>query len=260
LPTASCPLWAVTLVAAIMPATTENTGFKTFVMQATLFPGICFGIAFALNFIAVAYDSLASIPPGTMMVMLILWLCVSAPLTLVGTVIGRNWNGTADNPCRVTPVPRPIPERKWYLHPAMNVFLGGILPFGSIFIEMYFIFTSFWHYKYYYVYGFMLLVYIILAVVSICITIVSTYFLLNAEDYHWQWVAFLSAASTAGYVFLYSIYYFLAKTKMNGFFQTTFYFGYTAMFCIGLAFLTGSLGFSGTSVFVKKIYQHIKID
>ena len=41
----------------------------------------------------------------------------------------------------------------------VNVVLGGLLPFGSIFIEMYFIFTSFWHYKYYYMYGFMLLVY-----------------------------------------------------------------------------------------------------
>lgn len=25
--------------------------------------------------------------------------------------------------------------------------MGGLLPFGSIFIEMYFIFTSFWNYK-----------------------------------------------------------------------------------------------------------------
>lgn len=30
--------------------------------------------------------------------------------------------------------------------------LSGLLPFGSIFIEMYFVFTSFWNYKYYYVY------------------------------------------------------------------------------------------------------------
>lgn len=35
--------------------------------------------------------------------------------------------------------------------------------------------------RYYYVYGFMLLVFIILVIVSICITIVSSYFLLNAE-------------------------------------------------------------------------------
>lgn len=49
----------------------------------------------------------------------------------------------------------------------------------------YFIFTSFWAYKIYYVYGFMLLVLVILAVVTVCVTIVCTYFLLNAEDYRW---------------------------------------------------------------------------
>jgi len=49
----------------------------------------------------------------------------------------------------------------------------------------YFIFTSFWAYKIYYVYGFMLLVFIILGVVTVCVTIVCAYFLLNAEDYRW---------------------------------------------------------------------------
>lgn len=90
------------------------------------------------------------------------------------------------------------------MEPAVIIALGGILPFGSIFIEMYatscfssksranypltsryFIFTSFWAYKIYYVYGFMLLVVLILIVVTVCVTIVCTYFLLNAEDYRW---------------------------------------------------------------------------
>ena len=65
--------------------------------------------------------------------------------------------GSPDYPCRVNAVPRPIPEKKWFMEPWVIVALGGILPFGSIFIEMYFIFTSFWAYKIYYVYGFMLL-------------------------------------------------------------------------------------------------------
>jgi len=132
---------------------------------------------------------------------LFIWLFASIPLTVAGAIVGKNYNGVADHPCKVNQVPRQIPERKWYvfsrkdlfllslltffsnryLRPWVNVLLGGILPFGSIFIEMYFIFTSFWHYKYYYVYGFMLLVYIILIIVSVCVTIVSTYFLLNAE-------------------------------------------------------------------------------
>jgi len=91
----------------------------------------------------------------------------------------------------------------------------------------------------YYVYGFMLLVFIILIIVTVCVTIVGTYFLLNAENYHWQWTSFLSAASTAIYVYLYSVYYYHVKTKMSGFFQTSFYFGYTLMFCLGLGILCG---------------------
>jgi transmembrane 9 superfamily protein 3 len=111
---------------------------------------------------------------------------VILPLTLVGTILGRNLAGTPDAPCRVNAVPRPIPEKKWFMEPMVIIMLGGILPFGSIFIEMYFIFTSFWAYKIYYVYGFMLLVFIILMIVTVCVTIVCTYFLLNAEDYRWS--------------------------------------------------------------------------
>lgn len=56
----------------------------------------------------------------------------------------------------------------------------------TVFVLRYFVFTSFWAYKIYYVYGFMLLVFAILAVVTVCVTIVCTYFLLNAEDYRWS--------------------------------------------------------------------------
>lgn len=96
-----------------------------------------------------------------------------------------------------------------------------------------------WFPQVYYVYGFMLLVFLILVIVTVCVTIVGTYFLLNAENYHWQWTSFFSAASTAGYVYVYSIYYYFQKTEMSGFFQTSFYFGYTLMFCIGLGILCG---------------------
>lgn len=233
---------------------------KCMILTAMLFPGSCFLIAFLLNFLAIGYGTLSHIPIGTMIAVLLIWSFVAFPLTLLGTIVGRNMNGIADNPCRISPVPRPIPEKKWYLHPLVNICLGGILPFGSIFIEIYFIFTSFWYYKYYYVFGFMLLVFLILVIVTVCVTIVSTYFLLNSEDHRWQWVSFLSSASTAVYVYLYAIYYFMFKTSMVGFFQTSFYFGYVFMFCLGLGIMCGGLGFIGTSMFVKRIYQNVKID
>lgn len=106
----------------------------------------------------------------------------------------------------------------------------------------------------------MLLVFCILLVVTVCVTIVGTYFLLNAENYHWQWTSFGLAASTAGYVFAYSVHYFLTKTHMTGFFQTAFYFGYTAMFCAGLGLMTGAVGFWAASTFVRTIYRNVKCD
>ena len=92
----------------------------------------------------------------------------------------------------------------------------------------------------------------ILMIVTLCVTVVGTYFLLNAENYHWHWTSFISAASTAFYVYVYSIYYFIFKTKMTGFFQTCFYFGYTAMFCLGLGLMCGAVGYFGANAFVQE--------
>jgi transmembrane 9 superfamily protein 3 len=233
---------------------------KCFVYTASIFPGTVFTIAFILNFISLSYGSLSYIPVSTMFIMLCLWLLVSFPITFVGTVLGKNVGGKSDNPCRVHPMPKAIPAKRLYQELWVHVVLGGILPFGSIFIEMYFVFTAFWQYKYYYVFGFLLFVYLILLIVTVCVTIVSTYFLLNAEDYRWQWVSFLSGASTAGYVYLYAIYYFYKKTKMTGFLQISFYFGYTGLFCFGLALLTGAVGFLGAQYFVRRIYKMIHVD
>jgi transmembrane 9 superfamily protein 3 len=114
--------------------------------------------------------------------------------------------------------------------------------------------------QFYYVYGFLLLVASILMMVTICTSIVAAYFVLNAENYHWQWVAMGAAGSTSGYVFLYSIFYFCFKTQMTGLLQVAFYFGYTALFCSALFLMCGTVGVWGTSVFVNKIYKSIKID
>jgi transmembrane 9 superfamily protein 3 len=60
----------------------------------------------------------------------------------VGTVLGRNLAGQPDYPCRINAVPRPIPEKKWFMEPGVIILMGGILPFASIFIEMYSLFRN----------------------------------------------------------------------------------------------------------------------
>jgi len=237
-----------------------NRWIKQMLCGAFFLPSIVCSSTFMINFVSIYYGASRAIPFTTMLAIMALCCFVILPLTLVGSVLGRNMCGAANHPCRVHPVARPIPEKKWFMEPAVIALLGGVLPFGSIFIEMYFIFTSFWAYKIYYVYGFMLLVFLILAIVTVCVTIVATYFLLNAEDYRWQWTSFLAAASTSAYVYLYSFYYFFFKTKMFGFFQTVFYFGYMAIFSLGLGLMCGTFGYVGTSIFVRTIYSTVKID
>ncbi|CAF1245058.1 unnamed protein product [Adineta ricciae] len=232
---------------------------KQLLVGAFLVPAIICSVAFLVNFISIYYGSSRSIPFTVMLSVTAICLFIILPLTAVGTVLGRNISGEPNVPCRTNAVPRPIPEKKWFMEPNVIILASGILPFGSIFIEMYFIFTSFWAYKIYYVYGFMLLVFLILAVVTVCVTIVATYFMLNAEDYRWQWTSFLSGASSAFYVYLYAVYYFFFKTKMYGMFQTAFYFGYMALFSLGLGIMCGTFGYIGTQAFVRKIYS-IKID
>jgi len=227
---------------------------------ATLFPCFCLVTTLILNCVSVFYGSLATIPFTSLLSVIVMWGLVSLPLCVVGTILGRNWSGVPNDPCRVNAIPRLIPERRWFARPAVLIALGGVLPFGSIFIEMYFVFTSFWNYKFYYVYGFMFLVFIILTIVTVCVTIVVTYFLLNNEDYRWPWTSFCASGSTAVYVLLYSVYYFFMKTKMSGFLQTLFYFAYMALFCAALGIMCGTLGYTGCAMFVRRIYRNIKSD
>ena len=233
---------------------------KNMLLTAMVFPAFVFVIAFFVNLLAMYYGSMSQVPIGTTLIILIIWGLISFPLTLAGTVIGRNWAGTADLPCRVKRIPSPIPEIPIYFHPIVVSIFSGLLPFGSIFIELYFVMTSFWSYKVYYVYGFMLLSFIILMMVTACICIVGTYFLLNSENYHWQWTSFNSGASIMVYIYCYCIYYFEHKTNMMGFFQTVYYFGYSLMLAVGVGLACGFVGYMASSVFVKRIYRNVKCD
>jgi transmembrane 9 superfamily protein 3 len=233
---------------------------KQLVVGAFIFPVTLAFIALTVNSVAIYYHASRAIPFTTMLAIVCICAFVILPLNFLGAILGRNLKGQADIPCRINVVPRPIPDKKWFLEPHAIAMAAGFLPFGSIFIEMYFIFTSFWAYKIYYVYGFMLLVALILIVVTACVTIVSTYFLLNAEDYRWRWSSFAAGGSVSIYVYFYAVYYFLFKTKMYGLFQTLFYFGYMGVFAGALGILCGTVGYISSASFVHKIYSRIKLD
>ncbi|VDQ08464.1 unnamed protein product [Trichobilharzia regenti] len=109
---------------------------RQFLMGATLMPFMICCCTFLVNLVAIYYHTSRSIPFVTMLAIAAIIFFVVIPLNLVGTVLGRNLFGVSNFPCRVNPVPKPIPEKKWFMEPAFLIIAGGLLPFGSIFIEL----------------------------------------------------------------------------------------------------------------------------
>jgi len=247
---------------------TKNSGSNnlwqlTMALTVVLLPIVTVLIFVVLNMISLLYGTINSIPFLVILKLFFLYVFVSVPLCVVGTLLGRHSSkGTANTfPCRVNAIPRPIPEDvPWYGTPIGLIPLAGLLSFGSIFIELYYVLTSLWNYKFYHVYGFLFGVYSILIIVVGMTSIIVVYFCLNAENYLWQWTAFGSGASTSAYVFLYGIYYYIFKTQMHGFLQFCFYFGYMSLIAINLGLLCGTLGHAASSRFVRAIFQNVKVD
>ncbi|KAF6778498.1 hypothetical protein AHF37_01877 [Paragonimus kellicotti] len=115
---------------------TGKRWIRQFLLGATLLPILVSSVAFFVNLIAIYYQTSRAIPFLTMLAVAAIVLFVIIPLNLVGTVLGRNLCGHTDYPCRVNAVPKPIPEKKWFMEPGFLILLAGLLPFGSIFIEL----------------------------------------------------------------------------------------------------------------------------
>uniref|UniRef100_A0A6A7FQE1 Transmembrane 9 superfamily member n=1 Tax=Hirondellea gigas TaxID=1518452 RepID=A0A6A7FQE1_9CRUS len=228
-------------------------------MTSMLCPGLVFTVFFVLNLILAYKGSSAAIPFITLVALLALWFLVSVPLTFVGAFFGFR-KRTVENPVRTNKIPRQIPEQSIYTQPLPGSVMGGVLPFGCIFIQLFFILNSIWSSQTYYMFGFLFLVFVILCITCSETTILLCYFHLCAEDYHWWWRSYLTSGFTAFYLFLYCVHYFVTKLNISGFVSTLLYFGYTIIMVFLFFLLTGTIGFCACFWFVRKIYSVVKVD
>jgi len=138
--------------------------------------------------------------------------------------------------------------------------MGSVLPFGAVFIELYFILSSIWLQKLYYLFGFLFIVFIILLITCSEITILMCYFQLCSEDYHWWWRSFATGGATGLYTFLYSIFLFYSsKLEIVGFVSAVLYIGYSLAIALCVAVITGTIGFFSCYLFIRGIYSSIKM-
>jgi transmembrane 9 superfamily protein 2/4 len=182
-------------------------------------------------------------------------------------------------PTKTNQIPRQIPPAVGTLRPIPSLLLTGILPFGAIFVELYFIMNSLWTSKIYYMFGFLFLCYGLMVITTAATTILLVYFMLCAEDYRWSWRAFNGAGMTGFYVFVNALIFWATRVSFGGLTGAVLYVGYSALIGFLVFILTGELhslcvfviaslltnyigtiGFFASWVFVRKIYSSIKVD
>merc|ERR1712100_563178 len=231
----------------------------TTLWTAFLYPGTVFVIFFVLDLFVWGTESSGAVPFTTMFALLVLWFGISVPLVFLGAFFGCK-KAPISLPVRTNQIPRQIPEQPWYISALFTSMVGGILPFGAVFTELFFIMSSIWQHQFYYLFGFLMLVIVILIVTCAEISITLTYFQLTNEDYNWWWRSFMASAASAFYVFLYSCLYYSTRLQIGHHVGALLYFGYMALISYTFALITGAIGFVASFFFVRAIYGSIKIE
>ncbi|KAK6355457.1 hypothetical protein TWF696_004554 [Orbilia brochopaga] len=232
---------------------------KNILFTPIFIPGVVFGTFFILNFFLIWKGSSGAVPLWTMVALVCIWFVISLPLSFAGSWFGFR-APAVEAPVRTNQIPRQIPEQAMYLKPIPSMLLVGILPFGAIFVELYFIMSSIWFHRVYYMFGFLFVCYGIMIITCSTVTILMIYFLLCSENYHWHWRAFFISGASAFYVLLNAFIYWLSKLSLGGLASNVLYLGYSVLIAFLFFILTGTIGFFSSWFFVKKIYASIKID
>jgi transmembrane 9 superfamily protein 2/4 len=191
----------------------EGAQFMITMAVTLAVPGLFFLVFFIVNAVLWSRQSSGAVPFGTLLALISLWCLVSAPLVFIGSFIGFK-RDAQDYPCRTNTIPRQVsrhPPPPIHIHitlplslpqiPPQSVLLStpvccivggiiailpfsylvifphhcaGVLPFGAVFVELFFIVSSIWQHKFYYMFGFLLLVFLIFCITCAEVSVVST--------------------------------------------------------------------------------------
>ncbi|MCO5552920.1 hypothetical protein L7F22_006439 [Adiantum nelumboides] len=237
----------------------DSTGWRSIAWRvACFFPGISFGLLLVLNFLLWGSKSTGALPISLFFILIALWFCISVPLTLLGGYFGAKAE-PIQYPVRTNQIPREIPKQKY---PSWLLVLGaGTLPFGTLFIELFFIMSSIWLGRVYYVFGFLFVVLVLLVIVCAEVSVVLTYMHLCVEDWGWWWKSFFASGSVALYVFLYALNYLVFDLRsLSGSISTALYLGYSILMAFSIMLATGTIGFLMSFWFVHYLFSSVKID
>jgi transmembrane 9 superfamily member 2/4 len=236
-----------------------NSWKKNALGTAFIFPSTAFLMFFVINLLIRKEESSGAVPFIYLVQLLLIWFGISLPLTFIGAALGYK-KPEIENPTQVSRIPKPLPYRSSKAIYILGV-LCGALPFFSAFIELSYIMNSIWnHTQFYFLFGFLILCFILVCLVSGEVSILIVYILICREDYRWWWLSIIMPGTSGVYFFIYALVYYFKFLNITRFSSIVLYFGYM-LIGSGVFFLvTGTVGFITSFIFIRRIYSLIKLE
>lgn len=176
------------------------------------------------NKIVLDKNSPRSLKFFTFLQLFTLYIVFQIPISLIGGLISRKFNIFTSLISKKLPSPKSSPtstttstSTPLYLRFPLSILLIGILPCSVVFIESRFIYMALFNANSNYIYGFILLVAILLSIIMIEIGMILFYLLLNkGARSNWQWWIFINCTlSIWVYLLMISIYQLIYKLNLN---------------------------------------------
>ena len=227
-------------------------------LVSCLLPGILMVITSCMNILWYILKSPQFIHFTSVLKLAGLWFAISIPLAFLGSFVAYKLP-KYHMPVRTNHIERQIPPQPWYLHPALTCLVGSCVPFGTIFLEIYFMMSSVLLHQIYAVFGFLLVIFFLMIVTTAEIAIVICYFRLAHEDYKWWWSSFTDTACTGLFIFLFAVYYMI-RLGINKPVSVILYLCLMVMICGCFSLACGTVSFYSCLFFTKKIYGSLKVD
>jgi transmembrane 9 superfamily protein 2/4 len=231
---------------------------KNCVITAFFFPTISLTVLGIIRLLMTFEKSSASFKISQMALLCFLWLFISSPLVLAGTLLCLMRNNIK-YPCKVNALPTAIGYKPWYLHLKYFSWFTGFIPFSTFFVEFVFLMRSLWTYQVYFFASFLSLSLIFSIIITSEMSIIYVFINLCYGDHKWWWKSFFVSSSPSLYVLMYSFLYFF-KLGMTRLSAIVIYFLINILISVVVALVLGACGTLLTFWFVYYIYSKIKID
>jgi len=112
----------------------------------------------------------------------------------------------------------------------------------------------------YAMFGFLLLNFLLMAMVIALLAIVQIYMQLSYQNYEWWWRTFFIGSSGGFYIAAYSIFYLVFHMDVSLVGYDLVYLLYVYLFTVVFSVMCGSIACMAGYIFVESIYSNVKFD